>query len=231
MGDLVMVIEDEQGIRDLLRYNLERAGFRVSAFGDGEEGLEHLFQTRHAALVLDLMLPGKNGLDVLREIRGEPSTRDLPVMLLTARAAEIDKLVGFDQGADDYVTKPFSPREVVARIQALLRRAGPGYSQGVVEVGSLRVDALAREAAWRGAPLTLTPREFDLLSYLARNPGRVASRDELLRKVWGYDYTGDPRTVDVHVRRLRVKLDTVDPPIETVKGAGYKLVAPPVDPR
>src|SRR5262245_1921560 len=117
MGDLVMVIEDEKGIRDLLRYNLERAGFKVSPFADGDQGLEHLFHVRHDALVLDLMLPGKSGLDVLREVRGEPSTRDLPVMVLTARSAEMDKLLGFDQGADDYVTKPFSPREVVARLK------------------------------------------------------------------------------------------------------------------
>ena len=231
MSDLVMVIEDEKGIRDLVRYNLERAGFRVSAFADGDQGLEHLFTTRHSAVVLDLMLPGRSGLEVLREVRNQPSTWDLPVMVLTARSAEIDKLHGFDQGADDYMTKPFSPRELVARLKALLRRSEKSTAEGVTEVGHLRVDSLAREASWKGAMLVLTPREFDLLAFLARHPGRVTSREELLRKVWGYDYVGDPRTVDVHVRRLRVKLDGVDRPIETVKRAGYKLVASPATAR
>ena len=226
MADLVMVIEDEREIRDLIRYNLERAGFQVSAVADGDEGLKRLFATRHTAVVLDLMLPGRSGLDVLREVRGEPTTRDLPVVVLTARSAEMDKLLGFEQGADDYMTKPFSPRELVARLKALLRRAGPSRAEGVVEVGGLVVDALAREAVWKGNRLTLTPREFDLISFLARHPGRVMSRGELLRKVWGYDYVGDPRTVDVHVRRLRMKLGPGEPLIETVTGAGYKLVAP-----
>ena len=124
MAELVMVIEDEKEIRDLVRYNLERAGFRVSAFADGEEGLERLFASRPDALVIDLMLPGRSGLEVLREVRGEPATRDLPMMVLTARSAEMDKLLGFEHGADDYLTKPFSPRELVARVQALLRRRG-----------------------------------------------------------------------------------------------------------
>ena len=221
-----MVIEDEREIRDLIRYNLERAGFQVSAVADGDEGLKRLFAARHAAVVLDLMLPGRSGLDVLKEVRGEPTTHDLPIVVLTARSAEMDKLVGFELGADDYMTKPFSPRELVARLKALLRRAGPSRGEGVVEVGGLKVDALAREAVWKANRLTLTPREFDLLSFLARHPGRVMTREELLRKVWGYDYVGDPRTVDVHVRRLRVKLGPGDSLIETVTGAGYKLVAP-----
>ena len=226
MSERVMVIEDEREIRDLIRYNLERAGFQVSAVADGDEGLKRLFSARHAAEVLDLMLPGRSALDVLKEVRGEPTTRDLPVVVLTARSAEMDKLVGFEQGADDYMTKPFSPRELVARLKALLRRAAPARGEGVVEVGGLQVDALAREAVWKGNRLTLTPREFDLLSFLARHPGRVMTREELLRKVWGYDYVGDPRTVDVHVRRLRVKLGPGESLIETVTGAGYKLVAP-----
>ena len=226
MSELVMVIEDEREIRDLIRYNLERAGFQVSAVADGDEGLKRLFAARHAAVVLDLMLPGRSGLDVLKEVRGEPTTHDLPIVVLTARSAEMDKLVGFELGADDYMTKPFSPRELVARLKALLRRAGPTRAEGVVEVGGLKVDALAREAVWKANRLTLTPREFDLLSFLARHPGRVMTREELLRKVWGYDYVGDPRTVDVHVRRLRVKLGPGESLIQTVTGAGYKLVRP-----
>jgi two-component system response regulator ResD len=138
----------------------------------------------------------------------------------------MDKLVGFDHGADDYVTKPFSPRELIARLRALLRRAGPGSAAGVIEVAGLRVDALAREATWMGEPLSLAPREFELLAFFARHPGRVLSREELLRKVWGYDYVGDSRTVDVHVRRLRIKLGDGAAPIETVTGVGYRLAAP-----
>ena len=227
MSGLVMVIEDEKEIRDLVRYNLERAGYRVAAVADGEQGLERLFASRPDALVLDLMLPGRNGLEILREVRAEPATRDLPVIVLTARSAEMDKLLGFEHGADDYLTKPFSPRELVARLQALLRRAQPSRAEGAVQVGDLRVDALTREATWKGKPLTLTPREFELLAFLAGQPGRVFSREELLRKVWGYDFVGETRTVDVHIRRLHAKLGPKSHVIETVLGAGYKLVRPP----
>jgi len=160
---------------------------------------------------------------VQREVRGEPATRDLPVLVLTARAAEMDKLLGFEHGADDYVTKPFSPRELVARLQALLRRARPDRAEPAVEHEGVRVDTLAREATCDGRALTLTPREFELLAFLARHPGRVLTREELLRKVWGYDYVGETRTVDVHVRRLRQKLGRRGGLIETVTGSGYKF--------
>jgi DNA-binding response OmpR family regulator len=226
MPELVMVIEDEKEIRDLVRYNLERAGFRVTAVADGEQGLERIFAARPDALVLDLMLPGRSGLEVLREVREETATRDLPVLVLTARSAEMDKLLGFEHGADDYLTKPFSPRELVARLKALLRRSRPAGTEGSITLGDLEVDMLAREVTWKGRRLTLTPREFDLLAFFAHRPGRVMSREELLRKVWGYDYMGETRTVDVHVRRLRVKLGEKHRLIETVTGAGYKLAVP-----
>ena len=231
MGELVMVIEDEREIRDLLRYNLERAGFRVAAAADGEDGLKQLFAARADAVVLDLMLPGRNGLEVLREVRAEPLTRDLPVLVLTARGAEMDKLLGFEHGADDYVTKPFSPRELTARLQALLRRARHAHGPAVLEHAGLRVDPGARAASVDGRRLELTPREFDLLAFLARQPGRVATRDELLRKVWGYDYLGETRTVDVHVRRLRMKLGARHALIETVTGTGYRFAATAAVPR
>ena len=226
MPQLVMVIEDEKEIRDLVRYNLEREGYRVAAAGDGEEGLERLFASRPDLLVLDLMLPRRNGLEILREVRAEPATRDLPVIVLTARSAEMDKLLGFEHGADDYLTKPFSPRELVARVQALLRRAQPGRGESTVKAGALSLDVLAREATYRAKPLTLTPKEFDLLVFLSRHPGRAFSREELLRKVWGYDYVGETRTVDVHVRRLRAKLADRGRFIQTVTGTGYKLTLP-----
>jgi DNA-binding response OmpR family regulator len=225
MPDLVMVIEDEKEIRDLVRYNLERAGFRVSTASDGEAGLRDIFASRPDALVLDLMLPGRNGLEVLRELREEPLTRDLPVVVLTARGAEMDKLLGFEHGADDYLTKPFSVRELIARLKALLRRARPERGDARLVVGGLEIDPAAREARYRERALDLTPREFDLLAFFARHPGRVLSRDELLRKVWGYNYVGETRTVDVHVRRLRRKLGDDERVIETVVSAGYKLVA------
>lgn len=225
MSELVMVIEDEKEIRDLVRYNLEKAGYRVAAAADGEEGLRQLFAARPDALVLDLMLPGMNGLEILREVRQEPVTHDLPVLVLTARSAEMDKLLGFEHGADDYLTKPFSPRELVARVKALVRRASPSGLSRALESGALRVDVDAREARVHDQRLDLTPREFDLLAFLVRHPGRVLSRDELLRKVWGYDYVGETRTVDVHVRRLRAKLGDAADRIETVLGSGYKFVS------
>ena len=171
------------------------------------------------------MLPGRSGLEVLREVRAEPSTRTLPVVVLTARAAEMDKLLGFEHGADDYLTKPFSPRELVARLQALLRRARPDRTETTIEVGSLKIDPLTRDVSFDGKEISLTPREFDLLAFLAQHPGRVMTREELLRKVWGYDYMGETRTVDVHVRRLRVKMGEKHPVIETVTGVGYKIAA------
>jgi len=226
VSELVMVIEDEKEIRDLVKYNLEKAGYRVASAADGEQGLQQLFASRPDALVLDLMLPGMNGLEIVREVRGEPLTHDLPVLILTARSAEMDKLLGFEQGADDYLTKPFSPRELVARVKALLRRSKPAGAARALEAGPLRVDLEAHVATCAGQRLDLTPREFDLLAFLARHPGRALSRDELLRKVWGYDYVGETRTVDVHVRRLRAKLGEHHAMIETVLGAGYKLAGP-----
>ena len=227
MPDLVMVIEDEKEIRDLVRYNLERSGYRVSTASDGEAGLKDIFASRPDALVLDLMLPGRSGLEVLRELRTEPLTRDLPVVVLTARAAEMDKLIGFEHGADDYLTKPFSSRELIARLKALLRRSRPERGEAKFAAGGLEIEPAAREARYRGRLLDLTPREFDLLAFFVRHPGRALSRDELLRKVWGYTYVGETRTVDVHVRRLRRKLGDQERVIETVMGAGYKLLAAP----
>ena len=227
MSDLVMVIEDEREIRDLVRYNLEREGFRVSVAADGDQGLDQLFAERPDMLVLDLMLPGKNGLEILRELRSEATTRELPVLVLTARGAEMDKLLGFDHGADDYLTKPFSPRELIARVRALLRRSRPSRDPAALEFGGLKIDPLAREVRMAGAELVLTPREYDLLLFFVQNSGRVLTRDELLRKVWGYDFIGDTRTVDVHVRRLRMKLGEQNRLIETMTGVGYKFIARP----
>jgi len=225
MSELILVIEDEKEIQDLIRYNLEKAGYRVAVAKDGDSGLERLFASRPDAVILDLMLPGATGLDILKDVRGDASMQDLPVLVLTARSTEMDKLVGFEQGADDYLTKPFSPRELVARVRALLRRARPTPSAGKLTAGDLTVDTMAREVAEGGRKLSLTRREFDLLAFLLQHPGRVVSREELLRKVWGYGYLGETRTVDVHIRRLRMKLGESGRAIETVMGAGYKFVS------
>jgi two-component system alkaline phosphatase synthesis response regulator PhoP len=222
----ILIVDDEREIRELLRYNLERQGYKVITAQEGEEALRRIFSARPDLVLLDLLLPGLNGLEILRELRAEPSTRDLPVLLLTARGAEMDKLLGFERGADDYITKPFSPREVIARVEAVLRRVRPASEPGALAAGPLTLDHAQREARIDGRELTLTPREFELLYFLARHPGRVFSRDELLTKVWGYDYRGETRTVDVHVRRLRAKLGPQAARlIATVTGAGYKFVA------
>jgi len=226
MPDLVMVIEDEKEIRDLVKYNLERAGFKVSAVADGDQGLERLFASRPDALVLDLMLPGKNGLEILREVRNEPATRDLPVIVLTARAAEMDKLLGFEHGADDYLTKPFSPRELVARAKSALRRAkgqAPPTGTPAYKGKHLFVDFDAISIRVDHASVTLTRREFELLKFLIENRNRVISRDRLLERVWGFDLEIETRSVDVHVSRLRAKLGTAGKQIETVIGMGYRF--------
>ena len=225
MSELILVIEDEKEIQDLIRYNLEKAGYRVTVAKDGDRGLEQLFASRPDAVVLDLMLPGATGLDILKEVRAETTMQDLPVLVLTARTTEMDKLVGFEHGADDYLTKPFSTRELVARVKALLRRSKAAPASGKMSAGDLTIDTLSREASLGGRKLALTRREFDLLAFLLHHQGRVVSREELLRKVWGYGYMGETRTVDVHVRRVRVKLGEAGRFIETVMGAGYKLVA------
>jgi DNA-binding response OmpR family regulator len=226
MSEFVLVIEDEKVISDLIRYNLEREGFRVASEADGEKGLDRLFSARPDVVILDLMLPGRNGLEVLRELRKDPTGRDIPVIVLTARSAEMDKLLGFEHGADDYLTKPFSPRELVARVRALLRRSQPIPTSGAIQAGRLRIDLFAHEAWLAEEKLLLTRREFDLLAFLALHPGRVLSREELLRKVWNYDFVGETRTIDVHIRRLRTKLGEDSSLIETVTRVGYKFAAP-----
>ncbi len=219
----VLVVDDEQNLVELVRGYLERDGFAVLSASDGLSAVALAHTGQPDLVILDLMLPGLDGIEVCRRLR---QFSDAYVLMLTARAEEVDKIVGLSVGADDYLTKPFSPRELVARIQALLRRSRPDHEPRALEVGALRVDPGTHEASVRGHRLALTPREFALLAFLARHPGRVHSREELLRKVWGYDYVGETRTVDVHVRRLRAKLGAARRMIETVTGSGYKLTTP-----
>lgn len=225
MRERILVVDDEPSILELVRFALERDGFEVVTAADGETAL-HQFRARPADLViLDLMLPGKDGFEVFRELRKESQ---VPVIMLTARGGETDKVLGLEFGADDYMTKPFSPRELVARVKAVLRRVEPrepGDNQ-VLRVGEITLDALRHRVTVGDREVQLAPREFELLRMLMANRGVVLNRDLLLEKVWGYDYAGDTRTVDVHVVRLRQKLEP-DPAhptyIETVRGVGYRM--------
>ena len=221
----VLVIEDNSDIATNIGDYLEDRGHVVDFAGDGVTGLHLAVVHDFDVIVLDLTLPGMDGLEVARKLRHE-AHKQTPILMLTARDALEQKLTGFESGADDYMTKPFSVRELVARVQALLRRTRAVPADATIASGPLRIDPLAREVTLRGRPLTLTPREFDLLAFLATHPGRAISREELLRKVRGYDYVGETRTVDVHIRRLRAKLGEKPRLIETVTGSGYKFVAP-----
>lgn len=221
----VLVVDDEPSIVELVQYNLEREGFAVLVERDGAQALERAKQEKPDLIVLDVMLPAMSGLDVCRSLR---QVTDVPIILLTARKEEVDRVLGLELGADDYVTKPFSPRELVARIKAILRRAGRHREspEGQVSVHGLVMDAERRNVQVDGREVVLTFTEFELLHILARHPGRAFTRDELLQRVWGEDFFGDARTVDVHIRHLREKLEEemVAPRfIETVRGVGYRF--------
>ena len=222
----IVVAEDDRAIRELLTHHLEREGFTVVAVADGQAALR---SARHAAdlVILDVGLPGVDGFDVARALRREE--RAVPIVMLTARTDEVDRVVGFELGADDYVTKPFSPREVVARVRAVLRRSGRNVEPAapLLRFGRLEIDAAAREARIDGDDVKLKPREFALLLELATNAGVALSRERLLQRVWGFDFEGDERTVDVHVRRLRAKLEedrALPALVQTIHGFGYKFI-------
>ena len=222
----ILIVDDDEKIVELVKLYLERDGYRVLAAYDGLQALEIARQKHPDLIVLDLMLPGMDGLDVCRVLRGEGNR--VPIIMLTAKTTEEDKLVGLDLGADDYVTKPFSPRELVARVRAVLRRLGEEEYKGPSEVrfGDLLVDFVRHEVQVRGNPIHLTPTEFRLLEVLIKEPGRAFSRLELLDRVFGYDFEGFERTIDVHVMNLRKKIepDRKNPTyIKTVYGVGYKF--------
>jgi len=231
----ILVVEDEADIRKLVRYNLEQEGFALLEAADGEQALALLHKQRPHLVILDLMLPGMNGLEVCRVLRADERLAKLPVLMLTARATEVDKVLGLEIGADDYVTKPFSPRELVARVKALLRRAyGPEIERPheVWERGRLRIDLDGFEVTLDGKPLRLSLREFELLRFFVQNPERAFSRGDILDLVWGADTHVEPRTVDVHVRRLRLQIERDDANPElilTVRGFGYKFKPEPLD--
>lgn len=221
----ILVIEDDKDIVELVRYNLEKDGFQVAACSDGATGLAQVRKSPPDLLILDLMLPKLNGLEICKEIRKDTNLNRLPILILTAKGEEADRVVGLELGADDYVTKPFSPRELVARVKALLRRAAPGTpADKLIEIGSLRIDPAAYRVTRDGKPVTMSTLEFRLLYFLAARPNRVFTRDQLLDGVWGTDRFVTPRSVDVYVRRLREKIE-MDPQhpayMKTIRGAGY----------
>ena len=223
----VLIVEDDLDIAALLRHTLQRADYAVDAVTSGSAVLPQVAADRPDVIVLDLMLPGMDGLHVCQALRRDPATAAIPILMLTARGDEEDRVRGLELGADDYVTKPFSLKEVVARVAALLRRVARTETAAVLRYGPLTVDAERHAVEFEGEPVRLTAKEFLLLQYLLQRPGRVLSRDRLLTDVWGYQYTGGTRTVDVHVRRLREKIPALAPFIVTVKSVGYRLSADP----
>ena len=227
----ILVVEDEVDIQEIVSYNLEKAGFTVAAVDSGEAALELIRKELPDLVVLDLMLPGMDGLEVCRLLKQDAETRNLPILMLTARAEEVDRVVGLELGADDYVVKPFSARELTLRIQAILRRLAEGRDSAAevldpdaMTFGPLTIDRAAHRVTVDGDVLALTSTEFSLLATLAERRGRVQSREELLNTVWGYDYAGYGRTVDTHIRRLREKLGGAGEMVETVRGVGYRFM-------
>lgn len=227
MSGKILIVDDELSIRELIKFNLEKAGYSVLESGDGADAAKLVRADKPDLVVLDLMLPGQDGLEVCRILKSQKDTSGIPIIMLTARNDEIDKIIGLEMGADDYLTKPFSPRELVARIKAVLRRSQKSsVPEGELSVGKLRINFSRYEAFLGSEKLELTPKEYELLKLFATNIGKVFSREQLLEKVWGYEYFGDTRTVDVHVRHIRMKLEPepeVAETIETVRGVGYRM--------
>ena len=225
MPPRVVVVEDEPDIAEVVRYNLAREGFQVDVYPRGDAALAAVRKRAPDLIVLDLMLPGMDGLELTRALKGEAATARIPLVMLTARSEELDRVVGLELGADDYVTKPFSPRELTLRIKAVLRRGDAAPAPAVLEAGAIALDPAAHEARLNGSPLVLTATEFRLLQLLLERRGRVQTRAQLLSEVWGYADDVDSRTVDTHVRRLRRKLGAEADRVETVVGVGYRLRA------
>lgn len=228
MPGTIVIVEDEANIVELVKYNLDREGYRTLSANDGRKGLELIKQELPDLVILDLMLPELDGLSVCKQLRADAQTKSIPIIILTAKSEEADRVLGLEMGADDYVTKPFSPRELVARVRAVLRRSGAvdATEPEIIENGVIRIDLRQHIVKVRGEEVDLTPKEFDFLKLLLLNPGRAFTREFLLEHLWGYEYFGDTRTVDVHVRRLRQKIenDPANPEyLETVRGVGYRF--------
>lgn len=222
---MIYCVEDDINIRELVIYTLESIGYRARGFEDGKTFMEALKEETPELVLLDIMLPGEDGMEILRGMKSSGKTADIPVIMVTAKGAEYDKVLGLDSGADDYVTKPFGMMELVSRIKAVLRRTKKEESkkEGKIVLGSLAIDVSKREVLADGQRVALTYKEFELLRRMMENPGIVLTRDQLLEDIWGYDYGGETRTVDVHIRTLRQKLGSAGEMVETVRGVGYRL--------
>ncbi len=220
----ILIIEDEKDIVDLIEYHLKQSGFSVISALDGPAGLEKAKKKGPNLIILDLMLPGMDGKDICRSLKSNPQTQSIPILMLTAKAEETDRLIGFELGADDYVTKPFSPKELVLRVKAILRRKEVGHEgEKIIQIGDLLIEIDRHQISIKKRPVRLTSTEFKLLVELASKRGRVLTREHLLDRVWGYTYEGYARTVDTHVRRLREKMGPLGDSIETIRGVGYRF--------
>ena len=222
---MIFCVEDDGNIRELVVYTLESTGFQARGFEDGSSFLEALALETPELVLLDIMLPGEDGMELLRKLKASKKTKDIPVIMVTAKGAEYDKVKGLDAGADDYVTKPFGMMELISRIKAVLRRSAKGSvsSEDTFEIGEIRLDPNKHELTVHGEVVNLTLKEYELLKRLMKNSNIVLTRDQLLEDIWGYDFDGETRTVDVHVRTLRQKLGDAGEQIETVRGVGYRM--------
>ncbi|MDN5276319.1 MAG: two-component system, OmpR family, alkaline phosphatase synthesis response regulator PhoP [Clostridiales bacterium] len=222
---MIFFVEDDDNIRELVVYTLQTVGFEARGFENGKAFFEAINTQKPQLILLDIMLPDEDGLKILKKLRSNPTTRDIPVIMITAKSTEYDKVIGLDSGADDYITKPFGMMELVSRIKAVLRRtsARGNKSTHILTVGPIALDTEKYEATIEGRKLELTHKEFELLRYLMENQGVVLSRDKILEAVWGYDFDGETRTVDVHIRSLRQKLGKWAELLETVRGVGYRI--------
>ena len=222
---MIFCVEDDSNIRELVVYTLETTGFKARGFEDGKEFLEALALETPELVLMDIMLPGEDGIELLKRLKASPKTRDIPVIMVTAKGAEYDKVKGLDLGADDYVTKPFGMMELISRIKAVLRRSQKSSNelQDIIKVGDIEIDTKKHEVTASGEIVNLTLKEYELLKRLMKNSNIVMTRDLLLEEIWGYDFDGETRTVDVHVRTLRQKLGKSGERIETVRGVGYRM--------
>jgi two-component system phosphate regulon response regulator PhoB len=220
----ILIVEDETDISELVEYHFKQSGLPITSVPNGSSALEQVKRKRPALIILDLMLPDMDGKDICRALKSNPLTRSIPILMLTAKAEELDRVVGFELGAENYVTKPFSPRELVLRVKAILQRKESTLeSERVIQIGGLLIDVEKHHVSVNKKSIPLTHTEFKLLFELAQKRGRVSTRDTLLDKVWGYTYEGYARTVDTHIRRLREKLGTMGEYIETIRGVGYRF--------
>lgn len=223
MAYMIYCVEDDNGIRDLMIYTLNAAGFEAKGFTCGDTLFDAVQTEKPQLIMLDIMLPGEDGISILKKLRMHPQTKDIPVIMATAKGTEYDKVIGLDSGADDYLAKPFGMMEMVSRIKAVLRRTGPAEAEKCIKIGNLELNLETYVVIGNGERVQLTLKEYQLLRTFMENPGRVFTRDQLLKTVWGTDYMGETRTVDVHIGTLRTKLGECGSYIETVRGVGYRM--------